>query len=712
MVKKIAVVVVIVLAAVWLGNRSAAQKKIVSTDGYDGWAMYGGGPDNIHFSSLKQINRENVSRLSVAWSYDTRDALDGSDMQCNPVIVNGVMYVTSPKLRVLALDAATGKELWSFDPNKGGRSRRGRNRGITYWESVSGVEKQRRIFFGHQNWLYALDAQTGLPVKNFGDAGRVDLRVGLGRDPQTLTIGLTTPGIIYQDLLIVGSLVNEGLPSAPGHIRAYDVRTGQLRWTFYTIPQPGEVGYETWPKEAWRYTGGVNNWAGMALDVERGLVFVPTGSAAFDFYGANRHGDNLFANTLLCLDAKTGKRKWHFQIVKHDVWDRDLPAAPTLVTIRRNGRRVDAVAQVTKTGHIFVFERETGKPVFPIEYRKTPTNGVDGEKLAESQPFPVLPPPVARQVLTEDMLTTRTPAAHAAVLEQFRKLRSNGQYEPPSKEGTIVFPGFDGGPVWGGGAFDPSTGLFYINSSEVPCILRLVERPKKTAPTGKSLYERNCASCHGRDLQGSPPEFPSLATVGQKLSEADLRRVIRNGGGRMPAFPSINDAALTALIRYVVTREDHNTVGEEAASELDLKYDVEGYTRFFDPDGYPAVKSPWGTLNAVDLNKGTIVWQIPLGEHPELAAQGMRNTGSWNYGGPIVTASGLVFIGATNYDKKFRAFDAKTGKLLWETTLPFAGNATPSTYEVNGRQFIVIAAGGGKRGAPSGGTYVTFALPK
>jgi quinoprotein glucose dehydrogenase len=713
MLKKfVVVVVVIALAAVWLGNRSAAQKRSASAGRYDGWAMYGGGPDNIHFSSLKQINRENVGRLSVAWSYDTRDALDGSDMQCNPVIAGGVMYVTSPKLRVFALDAATGKELWSFDPNKGGRARRGRNRGVTYWESSSGSEKQQRIFFGHQNWLYALDAQTGLPVKSFGDAGRVDLRVGLGRDPQTLTIGLTTPGIIYQDLLIVGSLVNEGLPSAPGHIRAYDVRTGQLRWTFYTIPQPGEYGYETWPKEAWKYTGGVNNWAGMALDVERGLLFAPTGSAAFDFYGANRHGDNLFANTLLCLEAKTGKRKWHFQIVRHDVWDRDLPAAPTLVTLRRNGRRVDAVAQATKTGHIFVFERETGKPVFPIEYRKTPTNGVDGEKLSESQPFPVLPPPVARQVLTEDILTTRTPAAHAAVLEQFRKLRSNGQYEPPSKEGTIVFPGFDGGPVWGGGAFDPATGLLYINSSEVPCILRLVERPKKTAPSGKSLYERNCASCHGRDLQGSPPEFPSLATVGRKLNEADMRRIIRSGGGRMPAFPSINDAAMTALIRYVVTREDHNTIGEEATSEIDLKYDVEGYTRFFDPDGYPAVKPPWGTLNAVDLNKGAIAWQIPLGEHPELAAQGMRDTGSWNYGGPIVTASGLVFIGATNYDKKFRAFDAKTGKLLWETTLPFAGNATPSTYEVNGRQFVVIAAGGGKRGAPSGGTYVAFALPK
>ncbi len=673
--------------------------------------MYGGGPENIHYSSLNQINRENVSRLAVAWSYDTGDALDGSDMECNPVIAGGVLYATSPKLRVFALDAATGKERWSFNPNEwlneGRKARRERNRGVTYWESG----QERRVFFGYRNWLYALDAETGRPAAGFGEAGRVDMRVGLGRDPQSVTIGLTTPGVVYQDLLIIGSLVSEGLPAAPGHIRAYDVRTGELRWTFHTIPQPGEYGYETWPKDAWKYAGGANNWSGMALDVKRGLIFVPTGSASFDFYGANRHGDNLFANTLLCLDAKTGKRKWHFQTVRHDVWDRDLPAAPLLVTVKRNGRMIDAVAQATKSGYVFVFERETGRPVFPIEYRKTPTTGVDGEKLAETQPFPTLPPPVARQILTEETLTTRTPAARAAVLERFRKLKSNGQFEPPSKEGTIVFPGFDGGPVWGGGAFDPATGLFYVNSSEVPCILRLVERPKKTVPSGKSLYERNCAGCHGIELQGSPPEFPSLATIGRKLNEAELKGVIRNGVGRMPKFPSIGDAAMAALIRYLVSREDIKTADEGiAASPIDLKYDIEGYTRFFDPDGYPAVKPPWGTLSAIDLNKGAIAWQIPLGEHPELAAQGLRDTGSWNYGGPIVTATGLVFIGATNYDKKFRAFDARTGKLLWETTLPFAGNATPATYEVNGRQFIVIAAGGGKRGAPSGGTYVAFAL--
>ena len=643
--KKYKVVFVIVLAAVaaWLGNGSEAQSgktaKGQSQSQYEGWMRYGGGPDNIHYSTLKEIKRENVHRLAVAWSYDTGDALDGSEMQCNPVIVDGVLYATSPKLRVFALDAATGKERWSFDPNEGRKPQRMRNRGVTFWKDGAGG----RIFFGYRQWLYALDARTGQPVKEFGEAGRVDLRVGLGRDPQTLTVGLTTPGVIYQDLLIVGSLVGEGLPSAPGHIRAYDTRTG-----------------------------------------------------------------------LLCLEAKTGKRKWHFQTVRHDVWDRDLPAAPALVTLKRNGHSIDAVAQTTKSGHVFVFERETGKPVFPIGYRKVPTVGIDGEKLAATQPFPLLPPPVARQTLTEEMLTTRTPAAHAAVLELFRKLRSNGQFEPPSKEGTIVFPGFDGGPVWGGAAFDPATGLFYVNSSEVPCILRLAERPKQRATqSGKSLYERDCASCHGKDLSGNTPDFPALVSVNKKYNEAEVHAVIRQGLGRMPGYAALGNEAIQAITRYLTKGEDIALAAYEQAapSPIDLKYTIEdGYRRFLDPDGYPAVEPPWGTLNAIDLNEGKIVWQIPLGEHPELVAKGLRDTGSWNYGGPIVTASGLVFIGATNYDKKFRAFDKATGKLLWESGLPFAGNATPATYEVNGRQFLVIAAGGGKRGAPSGGTYVAFAL--
>ena len=674
------------------------------------WPTYGGNAENTHFSALKQINRDNVKQLEVAWTYDTGDVFNGSEMQCNPVIVNGVLYGTSPKMRVFALDAATGKEKWSFDPNAIEKAPgRDRNRGVTYWDGNG----EPRLYFGFRNWLYAVDAKTGQLVKSFGTDGRIDLREGLGRPAKALSVGLTTPGVVYKDLLIVGSLVSETLPAAPGDIRAYDLRTGKLRWTFHTIPHPGEFGYETWPKDAWQYIGGTNNWSGMSLDEKRGLVFVPTGSATYDFYGANRHGDNLFANTLLCLDANTGQRKWHYQTIRHDVWDRDLPSAPALITIKRNGRSVDAVAQITKAGHIFVFERETGQPLFPIENRKVPTVGVDGEKLADTQPVPLAPPAVARQIMTEADLTTRTPAAHAAVLAQFRKLKSTGQFEPPSLQGTIVLPGFDGGPGWGGAAFDPATGLLFVNSSEVPCIARIVERPKPKA-SSKSLYERNCASCHAKDLTGSPPEFPSLVDIGKKYNESQLQTLIRNGVGRMPGFAaSMNAEALQAVTKFLLTGADVQvTLQSLTPSPIEQKYQLEGYTRFFDPDGYPAIKPPWGTLNAVDLNEGKIAWQIPLGEHPELLAQGLRDTGSWNYGGPIVTAGDVVFIGATNYDKKFRAFDKATGNMLWEAVLPAAGNATPATYQVNGRQFVVIAAGGGKRGAPSGGSYVAFALPE
>lgn len=679
------------------------------------WPSYGGNLENTHFSPLKQINRENVKQLEVAWTYDTGDASEGSELQCNPLIVKGVLYATSPKLRVFALDAATGKPRWVFDPHEGRKPLgKFRNRGVTYWESGD----EARIYFGFQSWLYALDAKTGKLVPTFGNAGRVDLREGLDRsDTKSLSIGITTPGVVYKDLLIVGSIVSETLPAAPGHIRAYDLRTGKQRWIFHTIPQPGEYGYETWPKDAYQYIGGTNAWSGMALDEKRGLVFAPTGSATFDFYGANRKGDNLFANSLLCLDAATGKRKWHFQTIRHDLWDRDLPSAPALVTVKRNGRSVDAVAQTTKSGHVFVFERETGKPLFPIEYRKVSTQGADGEHVADTQPLPLLPPPVARQKLTEDMLTKRTPEAHAAVLERFRKFRVSspgGQFDPPTLQESIVFPGFDGGPGWGGAAFDPTSSLLFVNSSEVPCILRLVERPPSRAQaSGKSLYERNCASCHSKDLQGSPPEFPSLVNISRKYDEAELRTIIRTGVGRMPGFASLNTEAMQALTRFLLTGEEVKVAAENVTpSPIEQKYTINGYIRFLDPDGYPAVEPPWGTLNAIDLNSGKIVWKIPLGEHPELVAKGLRDTGSWNYGGPIVTAGGLVFIGATNYDRKFRAFDKATGKLLWENVMPFAGNATPATYQVNGQQFVVIAAGGGKRGAPSGGTYVAFALPQ
>jgi quinoprotein glucose dehydrogenase len=705
---KAGLLITLSLSVIWFTSTTAAQKPAPRSRQYREWRTFGGGPENIHYSTLDQINRDNVSQLEVAWTYDSGDAFEGAEMQCNPIIVRGVMYATTPKVRVIALDAEHGKLLWSFDPNEGGRPvGKMRNRGVTYWDGGN----EKRIYFAFRQWLYSLDAETGRPANEFGDRGRIDLREGLGRDTQGLAITVTTPGVVYKDLLIVGSLVSEDLPAAPGHIRAYDLRTGRLRWAFRTIPQPGEFGYETWPKDAWRYIGGANNWSGLTVDQQRGLVFAPTGSAAFDFYGANRHGDNLFANTLLCLDANTGKRVWHFQAVRHDVWDRDFPAAPALVTLRRAGRNVDAVAQITKSGHVFVFERATGKPLFPIEQRKVSTDGVDGERLADTQPLPTLPAPVARQRLTEEMLTRRTPAAHSAVLERFRKLRSNGQFEPPSREGTIIFPGLDGGGEWGGAAFDPQTGLLYVNSNEMAWVIRLVEKPEpKAAPGAASLYQANCASCHKADLSGSPPEFPALKNLSKKYGDSDVRRIIHDGQGRMPGFARLGDEAVSAITHYLMTGEEIKTAAAAKPSPIDLKYTIDGYNRFLDPEGYPAIAPPWGTLSAIDLNRGKIVWQIPLGEYPALAEAGMKDTGSENYGGGIVTSGGLFFIGATSYDKKFRAFDKTTGKLLWETTLPAAGNATPATYEVNGRQFVVIAAGGGKSRAPSGGSYVAFAL--
>ena len=688
----------LIAAAVRAQDSGGARSAVEQND----WPAYGGAPENDHYSSLSQISRDNVRSLAVAWSFDTEEE---GGLETSPLIVAGVLYGLTPTQKVFALDAANGKLLWKFDSGIKGTQP---DRGLAYWTDG----QHGRILVGVMNFVYALDAASGQPISSFGDHGRIDLREQLGRAPfSAQSVYLTSPAIVYQDLLIVGGRNPETLPAPPGDVRAYDVRTGNLRWSFHTIPHPGEFGYDTWPKDAWLTSGAANNWAGMSLDPKRGILYVPTGSAAFDFYGGDRIGDDLFADCLIALDAQTGKRIWHFQAVHHDLWDRDLPAPPALLTVKRGGKEIDAVAQTTKQGFVYLFDRTNGNPLFPIEVREYPRSNLPGETASPTQPLPARPAPFARQNLSEELLTDRTADAHRWAVEQFRTFRNEGQFVPFSLgKDTVVFPGFDGGAEWGGPAVDLETGIIYINSNDVAWTGALAENTGANSP--KNIYLSQCGLCHGENLKPSSPAVPSLVGVGDRLGPTELARTIKNGKGRMPGFPNLTADEMLALVGYL-TGGENKELRNTGPPLLGMKYRLTGYRKFLDPDGYPAVAPPWGTLNAIDLNSGEYVWKIPLGEYPELAAKGMKNTGTENYGGPLVTAGGLLFIGATNFDKKFRAFDKRTGELLWETTLPFAGNATPATYLANGRQFVVIAAGGGKdpRSA-SGGVYVAFALPE
>ncbi len=691
----------VTFSALFSFRASASQEAANSSGVRRDWPAYGGAPENTHYSSLAQINRSNVKDLAVAWSFDTGEQ---GGLQTSPIIVEGILYGITPTQKVFALDAASGKLIWKFDSGIKGTQP---DRGLAYWSN----EKEKRILVGVMNFLYELDAGTGKPIASFGTEGRIDLRGDLGRNPERQSVVLTSPGIVYKDVIIVGGRNPETLPAAPGDVRAYDVRTGKLRWSFHTIPHPGEFGYETWPKEAWKYSGAANNWAGMAVDAKRGIVYVPTGSAAFDFYGANRLGDDLFANCLIALNAETGERIWHFQGVRHDLWDRDFPSPPTLVTVNHDGKEIDAVAQTTKQGFVYLFDRVNGKPLFPIEYKKYPPSNVPGEVAAAEQPLPTKPAPFARQILSEDMLTNRTPEAHTWALEKFRAFRSQGQFIPFSAgKDTVIFPGFDGGAEWGGSAVDTQTAILYVNANEMAWTGALAPETGENSP--KAFYMSQCGVCHGEKMTGSPPAIPSLVGVGDRLSPRQIGATIKSGKGRMPAFANFDDDQLYALIDFLVSGKSKELPSSEPTPP-DMKYRFTGYHKFLDPDGYPAFSAPWGTLNAINLNTGEYVWKINLGEYPELAAKGLKNTGTENYGGPVVTAGGLVFIGASDFDKKFHAYDKATGELLWEATLPFSGNATPATYALNGRQYVVIAAGGGKDPkSPSGGVYVAFALSK
>ena len=681
------------------------------------WPVYDGNDSGDHYSSLKQINRSNVKNLTAAWTYDTGET---GGLETNPIIVGNVLYALSPSHKVIALDAATGKLIWKFDPGVPGRTA---GRAVSYWTDG----KESRIFAGVRNYLYAIDATNGKVISSFGEDGRIDMRKGLGGDYRLQSITLTSPGIVYKDLIIVGGEVPETHPAPPGDVRAFDVRTGALRWTFHTIPRPGEFGYDTWPKDAWKDAGSANNWAGMSVDTKRGIVYVPTGSAVFDFYGGDRIGDDLFSDTLLALDAETGKRIWHFQGVHHDIWDRDFPAPPVLMEIKRNGKQIDAIAQTTKSGYIFLFDRTNGKPLFPIKESPYPASNVPGEVTSPTQPLPTTPAPFVRQEMTEDMLTDRTPEAHAWAEKQFKSFVGGGQFTPMGVDKLLMMlPGTGGGAEWGGPAVDPETGVLYVNANEMVRLVGL-SKPQPAGSAGEQTYQNQCSSCHGASRMGSPPEIPSLADIYNRLTDQEIIDTVHGGKGRMPGF-SLSDEQTQALISYLKTPPPARQAaanpaaasGEPAsippasatAVKNDMPYELMGRGRFLDPDGYPAIKPPWGTLSAINMNTGQYLWKIPLGNYPELAAKGLDHTGSENYGGPIVTAGGLVFIGATVFDQKFRAFDSGTGKLLWETTLPFSGVATPATYMVNGKQYVIIAAGGGQTNPkPSGGMYVAFTLP-
>ena len=698
------------VATILLATAACASRSLPDAD----WPVTGGDPGNTRYSTLDQITRDNVGQLRVAWVYHTGDmpAGDQSQIQATPIVIDGVLYTTTPALAVIALRADRGTLVWRFDPFAGGHRATHVNRGVTYWTDGA---RDRRIFVTAGRRLYAVNADDGRPIATFGNSGSIDLADGLGREIGDAYLVATSPGVVFEDLLIQGTRVGEEEGSAPGDVRAYDVRSGKIRWSFHTIPRPGEVGYDTWPRDAWRTAGGANSWAGMSVDVTRGIVYVPTGSATPDFYGGDRTGANLFANTLLALDARTGRRVWHFQTVHHDIWDRDLPAAPNLVRLTRDGRPVDAVAQITKSGFVFLFDRATGRPLFPIEERPVPPSELAGETAWPTQPFPLAPAPFARQSMTEADLTDLAPNAHSAALARFHTLRSGALFTPPSKEGSVVLPGFDGGGEWGGAAVDAEGGVLYVNASDVPWIAAMREAaslppPNAVARSGAAVYRAACANCHGEDRLGRD-RAPSLVGVAGRLDAEQIAQLLNSGRGFMPSFAALSEHDKRVVIEYLTgKRVGALTTLRTGSPVARSRYEFVGYERWRDSAGFPAIKPPWGTLSAIDLNTGAYRWRIPLGRHPRLTGTDGAVTGSEQYGGPIVTAGGLVFIAAT-LDAKFHAFDKTSGKLLWEAPLPAAGYATPSTFAVRGKQYVVIAAGGGKLGTTSGDAFVAYALP-
>ena len=676
---------------------------------YEDWPAYNGGDDCNHFSNFTQINTINVSQLKVAWEYASGGAdtaKNTTQIQCNPLIIKGIMYGVSAGSQAFALDAATGHELWKTNLKDNTFSMT--SRGVTFWTDG----KNSRIFFAYGAFLYALNAQTGQVISSFGTNGKINLIDGIQRLGADMYVISNTPAVVFKNMLIVGTRVSESATALLGNIRAFDARTGHKIWTFHTIPRPNEFGYNTWEKKNYENVGGANNWMGMAIDQKRGIVYAPTGSAAFDFYGGNRKGDNLFANCLLALNASTGKLIWHFQTVHHDIWDRDIPAPPNLFTIIQNGRKIDAVSVLSKQGFTFVFDRVTGKPVFPIEERPFPASEIKGEKAATTQPIPLLPEPFTRQSFTENDINLLV-SNREEIIDQVRKANTGTPFTPLGYNRTAFFPGTDGGAQWGGAAIDENS-VMYVPAKENPVYSSLIETPKPQAGnpllSGKQLYQTYCGACHGANREGNEDgTYPSLQKIEVKYNEATTLQLMSKGRGMMPAFTQLKEAESKAIVSFLFGK--NTDLKKQDESKLSTApYIHTGYNRWYDSKGYPISTPPWGTLTAIDMNTGKRRWQIPLGEYPELTAKGIPITGTDNYGSAAVTAGGLLFIAATK-DQQFRAIDRQTGKILWQVALPAAGYASPSVYAVNGKQYVVIACGGGKLKTKSGDKYLAFALP-
>ncbi len=653
------------------------------------WHRSHGDNGGTRYSALDQINRQSVTNLQVAWTYHSRDG--SNNIQCNPIIVRGVLFAPTPGRHVVAVNAETGVELWRFRPEG-----RPAFRGLIYWPGRAGASE--RIFFCAGKFLYALEPRTGRPVPDFGEGGKTRLP-GVAQGD----FGAATAApAIFQRIIVV--------PGFEKDVWGFDCVSGQQLWTFHTVPHEGEFGYDTWDQPE---SYAANCWAGMAMDEVRGIAYVTTGSAKPNFLGVRHRGRNLFANCLIALDARTGRRLWHFQEIRHDIWDLDISAPPNLATITRAGRRIDVVAACTKIGNTLLLDRVTGKPIFPFRLRRAPTSDVPGEETWPYQPDVELPEPFCKQEYTQADLTDRTDEAADYALTRFKSMRT-GWFQPCTDGRPTLYFNIDGGAEWTGACVDPETGRLYVSANHMGWGISLFrdddppEDPHAPKTRGQIVFEVTCAQCHGTNRLGLGM-YPPLRGLRHRLADDAVVKQIREGKNAMPAQPQLSDADLKALVDFLMLR-DRPLPPPRPPGERPI-YGVNGYPKFYDAEGYPANQPPWGTLNCLDLNTGKLVWKVPLGEYPELTAQGIPKTGTENYGGAIVTAGGLVFCAGTR-DNKIRAFDKDTGAELWSAKLPWTGNAPPASYQVNGRQFIVIAAtGGNKLGTPYGDAYVAFALP-